>query len=186
MLLPSSRKPSFLHQHCNPPPPLVDDYTFQFHSHDTRTLAQHLILIIQSYCDDDTRYTAALLLHQLITQVQWSLDRAGDFSLITKLGRKHKTCSVAIINHPQDALTPSFDSTAWSYDHAPPIHVPSPPIHSQQHNLTMTSRTASHQPQHIPPHQPLITPNSVATAPFNKAISLVFTAHSRGVSLRPH
>ena len=110
-------------------PPLVDGYAFKFHSHDTRTLAQHLILIIQSYCDDDTRYTAALLLHQLITQVQWSLDRAGHFSLITKLGRKHKKCSVAIINHPQDAPTPSFDSTAWSYDHAAP------------HTCTITTNT---------------------------------------------
>ena len=106
-----------------PPPrlphlPLVDGYAFKFHSQDQRSLAQHLILIIQSYCDDDTRYTAALLLSQLIQQVQWSLDRAGDFSLITKLGRKHKKCSVAIINHPQDAPVPTFDSTAWSYEHA--------------------------------------------------------------------
>ena len=43
-----------------------------------------------------------------------------NFSLITKLGRKHKKCSVAIINHPQDTPTPSFDSTAWSYGHAAP------------------------------------------------------------------
>ena len=100
--------------------PLVDGYAFKFHSQDQRSLAQHLILIIQSYCDDDTRYTAALLLSQLIQQVQWSLDRAGDFSLITKLGRKHKKCSVAIINHPQDAPVPTFDSTAWSYEHAAP------------------------------------------------------------------
>ena len=103
-----------------PHPPLVDGYAFQFHSHDARTLKQYLILIIQSYCDDDTRYTVALLLHQLIIQVQWSLDRAGDFSLITKLGRKHKKCSVGIINHLQDASTPSFGSTAWSYGHAAP------------------------------------------------------------------
>jgi len=98
----------------------VDGYAFKFHSQDTRSTAQHLVLIIQSYCDDDTRYTAALLLDQLIRQVQWSLDRAGDFSLIAKLGRKHKKCSVAIINHPQDATVPTFDSTAWSYEHAAP------------------------------------------------------------------
>ena len=42
----------------------------------------------------------------------------GDFSLITKLGRKHKKCSVAIINHPYDEHIPTFDSTAWSYDHS--------------------------------------------------------------------
>ena len=67
-----------------PPPtlahkPLVNGYAFAFHSRDDRCLAQNLILIIQSYCDNDTRYTAALLLHQLIQQAQWSLDRAGDF-----------------------------------------------------------------------------------------------------------
>ena len=46
--------------------PLVDGYAFQFHSQDMCTTARHLILIIQSYCDDDTRYTAALLLSHLI------------------------------------------------------------------------------------------------------------------------
>ena len=78
------------------PPPqllhklLVDGYAFQFNSQVMRATARHLILIIQSYCDDDTRYIAALLLSYLITQVKWSLDHAGDFSLTTKLGRKHK------------------------------------------------------------------------------------------------
>ena len=108
-----------------PPPtlahkPLVNGYAFAFHSRDDRCLARNLILIIQSYCDDDTRYTAALLLHQLIQQAQWSLDRAGDFSLITKLGRKHKKFAVDILNHPQDADPPTFSSTAWSCEHAAP------------------------------------------------------------------
>ena len=100
--------------------PLVDGYAFQFHSQDMRAIARHLILIIQSYCDDDTRYTAALLLSHLIAQVQWSLDRAGNFSLIAKLGRKHKKISIAIINHPYDEPVPFFDSLTWSYDHAAP------------------------------------------------------------------
>ena len=78
-----------------PPPqlphkPLVEGYAFQFNSRDARSTAQHLVLTIQSYCDDDTRYTAAIHISHLILQVQWSLDRAGDFFLITKLGRKHK------------------------------------------------------------------------------------------------
>ena len=90
-----------------PPPqfphtPLVHVYAFQFHSQNIRSTAQHLILIIQLYFDDDTRYTAAFLIQQLITQVQWSLDRAGDFFLVTKLGRKHKKCFVVIVNHPQN------------------------------------------------------------------------------------
>ena len=57
-----------------PPPklphdPLVDEYVYQFHSHDARSTPRKLVLIIQSYCDDDTRYTAARLIQQLIFQV---------------------------------------------------------------------------------------------------------------------
>ena len=100
--------------------PLVQGYAYAFHSRDKRCLAKYLILIIQLYCDDDTQYTAALLLHQFITQVQQSLDRVGDFSLITKLGRNHKKCAVDIINHPPEYATLSFDSIAQSYDHAAP------------------------------------------------------------------
>lgn len=93
------------------PPPLllhkllVAEYTFKFHSHDAHSTVRHPILIIPSYCDDDTRYIAALLPSQRITQVQLILDRAGDFSLITNLGRKHKTFLIAIINHPPDEPT---------------------------------------------------------------------------------
>ena len=55
-----------------PPPrlphtPLMQRYTYIFHSKDKRYLAKKLILIIQSYYDDYTRYTAALVLHHLIT-----------------------------------------------------------------------------------------------------------------------
>ena len=123
----------------------MDGYAFKFHSQDTRSTAQHLVLIIQSYCDDDTRYTAALLLDQLIRQVQWSLDRAGNFSLITKLGRKHKKCSVVIINHPQDAPVPTFDSTVWSYEHAAPhtcnirTHTINITLHASDSNKTHSS-----------------------------------------------
>ena len=43
-----------------------------------------------------------------------------NFSLITKLGRKHVKCSVVIVNHPPEYMTPTFDSIAWNYDHAAP------------------------------------------------------------------
>ena len=108
------------------PPPtlahksLVNGNVYAFHSRDDRCLVRHLILIIQSYCDDDTPYTAALILHQLIHQAQWSLERAGDFSLITKLGRKHKKCGVDILNRQPDHEPPIFSSTAWRYNHAAP------------------------------------------------------------------
>ena len=109
-----------------PPPPLnpkllVQGYTYAFHSRDKWFLAKHLILTIQSYCDDDTRHMAAILLHQVIHQVQWYLDRTWDFYLITKLGRKHNKFAVDILSHPPDLTPPSFSSTAWSYDHIAPL-----------------------------------------------------------------
>ena len=64
--------------------PLVDGYTFLFHTQDTCSTAKHLILIIQSYCDNDTQYTAVILLDHLITYVQWSLYRVRYFSLVIK------------------------------------------------------------------------------------------------------
>ena len=89
-------------------PLLVDGYIFKFHSYDAQSTARQPILIIQSYCDGDARYTEKLVLRYLIKQVQWSFDRAGDLSLITKLGHKHKKYSVAIINHPPNKPTLSF------------------------------------------------------------------------------
>ena len=50
----------------------------------------------------DTWYTVAIILPDLILQVWWLLDMAGGFSFITKLGRKHKKCSVDILNHPRN------------------------------------------------------------------------------------
>ena len=54
------------------------------------------------------------------TPMQWSLDRTGDFSLITKLRRKYKICAVVSINYPSDHATPSFDSTALICDQSVP------------------------------------------------------------------
>ena len=104
-----------------PHPPLIDNYAHAMHHRDDRNTLSHLTLRILSYCDDNTRYTAATTLDQLQLQVQTSLDRAGDFSLVTKLGRKHKKCNVAIINSDPDDTPPTFTSVAWSYDHEAPF-----------------------------------------------------------------
>ena len=145
--------PTFAHK------PLVNGYAYAFHSRDDQYLAQHLILVIQSYCDDDTRYTAALLLHQLIHQTQWSLDRPGDFTLITKLGRKHKKCAVDILNHPPDHEPPTFSSTAWSYDHAAP------------HTCDITTNTlttTNHNDDHDGPTRSTTTHQSTASTHENE------------------
>ena len=105
------------------PPPtfahktLVYEYAFQFRSADIRCNVYHLILNIEFYCDDDTRYTAAVILPDLILHIKWSLDRTGDFPLITKLKLKYKNCSVDILSHPPEHAKQSFSSTALSYDH---------------------------------------------------------------------
>ena len=65
--------------------PLMDRYTLKLYFQDNRSKAEHLILIIKSCCDDNTRYTIALLLKPLITKVQWSLVLSGDLPLIKKL-----------------------------------------------------------------------------------------------------
>lgn len=89
--------------HNNFPPPklnhqsLVQYYVHAFYSRVKGCLAKNLILIIKSYRDNDNRYTSALLLHQLITQTQWCLNRVGDFSLITKLERKHKNVQLIVL-----------------------------------------------------------------------------------------
>ena len=77
--------------------PLVPNYAHVLHHRDMRNTLHDVIIHIVSYCDDNTRYTAALMLSQLIPQIQSNIDRTGDFSLITKLGRKHTKCNVAII-----------------------------------------------------------------------------------------
>ena len=55
---------------------------------------------IQSYCDDDKRYIAAVILPNLIFQVQWSLDRARDFPSSLNLGKSIKSARwISSITH---------------------------------------------------------------------------------------
>jgi len=77
-------------------------------------------LQILSYCDDNSRYTQADNIEQLHTKIQWYIDKGGEFSIITKLGRKTEKCTIRLINIPQQTKTPTFNSTAWSYQHMAP------------------------------------------------------------------
>ena len=128
-------------------PPLVRGYAFQFQSADARCSVQHLLITIQSYCDDDTRYTAALILPDLILQVQWSLDRSGDFSLITKLGRNIKSAQwISSITHqtsqPHPFTAPREAMIMRAHIHARSLQTP-----YQPHTSMMTP------PISIPPPQ---------------------------------
>ena len=118
-----------------PYPPLAPNYAHSLHHRDMHNTLHDVIIHIVSYCDDSTRYTAVLTLSHIISQIQFNIDRAGDFSLITKLGRKHTKCSVAIINHPPDESTPTLISTTWSYDHNGPYTCPIQ-THTQSLHLT--------------------------------------------------
>ena len=84
-------------------------------------------------------------------QIQTSLDRAGDFSLIIKLGRKHNTYIVSILNYDYNDTQPVFNITTWSYDHTAPytcqveIHIESLEHHEhidnqENHNSSLSSQ----------------------------------------------
>lgn len=101
------------------PSPLSKIATLPIHHHnhtlhysDMRNTLLGIIIHIVSFYNDNTCYTTAFTIQQLSPQIQFNIDRAGDFSLITKLGRKHMKFSVAIINHPSDDGTPFFTSIA--------------------------------------------------------------------------
>ena len=76
-----------------------------------------LTLRVLSYCDDDTKYRIARTLVSFNLQVQISLDRDGDFSLVTKLGRKDQKHNVTIFNSDTIDTRPTSTSTTSSYDH---------------------------------------------------------------------
>ena len=103
-----------------------------------------------SYCDDDIHYTSAFLLHQLTTQMQWLLDRVGELSLIVTLCRKHKKFFIYILNQPPEQTAPSFNSTAWSYNHAAPrictitIHTPTTTHVADDRDNTLISSIKHH------------------------------------------
>ena len=87
-------------------PQMIDNCDHAFHQRDDRNILSQLILRILSYCYDNIWYTATHTLANLILQIQTSLDRAGDFSLVTKLSRTHKNVTslsstrTPTIHHP--------------------------------------------------------------------------------------
>lgn len=97
--------------------PIIYNYAHIFHHHDERNTLSPLTLRILSFYDDNTRYTVARTLAQLVLQIQICLDRVGNLYLVTKLGRKHKTYNVSIANSDTTDILPIFTSTAWIYDH---------------------------------------------------------------------
>ena len=100
--------------------PLIDNYNHLFNHRDKYNTHSDLTLYILSYCDNNTLYIVARTLTKVILQMQISLDRTGNFSLVTKLGNKHKKCNVGFFNHESTDTITTFTSTTWSYDHDVP------------------------------------------------------------------
>ena len=149
-----------------PHPPLATHYTHNLLHRDERTTLHDIIIHIVSYCDDNTRYTAALTLSQLIAQIQLSIDRAGDFSLITKLGRKHTKCSVAIINHPPDesplpSSAPPGTTIITAHTHVPSKHTPNRYTSQNTTTTPPTTTTAMTPPLDLTTHYRILNSNII-------------------------
>ena len=110
--------PTFAH------PPLVCGYAFQFQSADNRCSVHHLIITIQSYSDDVTRYIAALILPNRILQVQWSFDRDGDFPSSLNLGGNIKSARwISSTTHRNNPPPPPFTAPCGAAIMRAHIHV---------------------------------------------------------------
>jgi hypothetical protein len=70
----------------------LDGYQMSKHQHTTKPQTQPTIQAL-SYCDDNSRYTMASNMTDIINKTQWYIDMGGDFSIITKLGRKAENVS---------------------------------------------------------------------------------------------
>jgi hypothetical protein len=73
-----------------------------------------------AYVDDAKRFIAMpKTLHtceEFFTVVQGYCDLFADLSLVIKMGRNVKKCTLYLYNIPHDTIIPTFTSTAWSYD----------------------------------------------------------------------
>jgi len=100
---------------------------FQSPRHGYPLIADGIIKSISSlaYVDDATRFVAlpitAYTLQQFFTDVQDYCNLLADLSLVIKMGRNVKKCTVFLYNIPCDAVIPQFSSIAWSYDAKGPV-----------------------------------------------------------------
>ena len=84
----------------------------------------HLIKNL-GYVDDTTIYLVAkkldISLDEFVKLVQAILDTAADFSLVFKVGRNPKKCSVTLYNIEENKNIPDFQSIAWSFENRGPL-----------------------------------------------------------------
>jgi hypothetical protein len=75
---------------------------------------------------DDAKQLIALLkaqctIPEFFAIVQGYCDQLADLSLVIKMGRNIRKCTLYLYNIPEDAEVPNFLSTAWSYDVQGPV-----------------------------------------------------------------
>lgn len=74
-------------------------------------------VLSQSFCDDNNRYIYSINQWLAIKAAQAYIDITGDFSIVTKLGRKGSKSSVTIFNVKPELVEkiPHYSSMAWSF-----------------------------------------------------------------------
>ncbi len=78
-----------------------------------------------AYVDDAKRYIAVqkelYSCEHFFRVVQGYCDLMAELSLVIKMGRNVKKCTLILYNIPHDIIVPTFYSTAWSYDAQGPV-----------------------------------------------------------------
>ena len=75
------------------------------------------------YCDDNTRYTSSMNEEEVISATKKYIQRAGDLSLVTKIGRKESKSEVQYYNLTASTALKleKIDSFAWSFTSDGPV-----------------------------------------------------------------
>jgi hypothetical protein len=78
-----------------------------------------------AYIVDAKQYVAlsknAYTINEFFAIVQGYCDLLADLSLVIKMGRNVKMCTINLCNIPEDTVIPDFTSIAWSYDSQGPV-----------------------------------------------------------------
>ena len=94
-------------------------YWFQENATEAALLATFIFALC--YCDDESRYTASEDIDDLRENCHHYIDRAGDLSLVVKLGRKSSKCQVNLHNAPPSTALSPFTSFAWNFEKQFPV-----------------------------------------------------------------
>ena len=112
--------------HTAPPtphaPPMPTETQPEIPGHTPSATSPHSIdqsiiaaLIKHSYCDDSSRYIAALDIPTLVTHISYILNLSGAMSIVTKLSINATKSCIRLFNPPPGEELPSFTYTAWHH-----------------------------------------------------------------------